>query len=83
MFTPPVTDPATGDYFTETWRTCFPWEYWLSLIEGEDGVVTYRTHESGHWDIFRDSDGTVVYRSVGNVVCGTRTTLARTPSRVE
>jgi hypothetical protein len=66
-FTSTVTNPATGKFFTETWRVSFR-ELPAKLVEGEDGVVTYQAKESGQWDIFRDSDGKVVYRNVGNVV---------------
>lgn len=40
-----------------------------ATLVGDDGrTVTYRTHEAGVWDMFRDSSGKVRYLSAGNVV---------------
>jgi hypothetical protein len=61
------TNVATGEFGTQEWRTTFK-EMPATIISDDGPVVTYRTHESGVWDVLRDSSGAVVYRSVGNLV---------------
>lgn len=66
-FTGTVTNPETGDFFTESWKTRFR-ELPAKLVKESDDVVTYKTRESGQWDVFRDSDGKIVYLNAGTVV---------------
>jgi hypothetical protein len=61
------TNVATGEYVTQDWRTTFK-EMPATLVSDDGPVVRYRTHETGVWDVFRDSSGTVIARSVGNLV---------------
>lgn len=61
------TNPSTGAFFTETWHTTFK-ELPGTVISADGNVVTYRTHESGVWDVIRDSSGKVRYRNTGNLV---------------
>jgi hypothetical protein len=61
------TNTETEDFFTIEWRQNVN-ELPATLV-GDDGrTVTYRTHEAGVWDMFRDSSGKVRYLSAGNVV---------------
>lgn len=66
-YTGRYTNEVTGDFFTQTWKTNFQ-ELPARIVDDNGPVVTYRTHESGVWDVIRDSSGTVRYRSTGNVV---------------
>jgi hypothetical protein len=66
-FTGTFTNEATGDFFTATWKTNLM-ELPARIVDENGPVVTYRTHESGVWDVIRDSSGKVRYRSTGNVV---------------
>jgi|GEM_PF-1501450 hypothetical protein len=62
-----ITRVDTGESITQEWRTTFK-EMPATVISDDGDVVRFRTHESGVWDVIRDSSGKVVYRSVGNLV---------------
>lgn len=61
------TNRATEDYFTAEWRTRFT-ELPATPTADDPNVVTYRSHETGVWQVLRDSSGKVRYRDTGNVV---------------
>jgi hypothetical protein len=61
------TNQQTGDSFTAEWRTTFK-ELPATPSDDDPNVVTYRTHETGVWQVLRDSSGKVRYRDAGNVV---------------
>jgi hypothetical protein len=61
------TNQQTGDYFTAEWRTRFT-ELPATPTKDDPDVVTYRSHETGVWQVLRDSSGKVRYRDTGNVV---------------
>jgi hypothetical protein len=66
-------NPANGRTSTIEWNTTFK-ELQAEVIEeydADDGhhlVIVWRTHEAGPFDVWKDSDGTVVYRATGNLV---------------
>lgn len=61
------TNQVTEDYFTAEWRTRFT-ELPATPTKDDPNVVTYRSHETGVWQVLRDSSGKVRYRDTGNVV---------------
>lgn len=61
------TNQQTGDSATAEWRTTFK-ELPATPSDDDPNVVTYRTHETGVWQVLRDSSGKVRYRDAGNVV---------------
>jgi hypothetical protein len=61
------TNPQTKDFFTAEWRTNFT-ELPGTPSDDDPDIVTYRTHETGVWQVLRDSSGKVRYRDTGNVV---------------
>jgi hypothetical protein len=62
-----ITRVDTGESVTQEWRTTFK-EMPATVISDDGREVVFRTHETGVWDVIRDSSGRVVYRSVGNLV---------------
>jgi hypothetical protein len=62
-----LTNVETGAWATQDWQTTFK-EMPATVISADGEDVRYRTHETGVWDVIRDSSGRVVYRSVGNLV---------------
>lgn len=62
------TNVETGAYFTESWHTTFKELPGTVISDDDPDVVKYRTHETGVWDVIRDSSGKVRYRSTGNLV---------------
>ena len=62
------TNVDTGAYFTESWHTTFAELPATVISDDNPNIVTYRTHETGVWDVVRDSSGKVRYRSTGNLV---------------
>jgi hypothetical protein len=61
------TNRETKDFFTAEWRTSFT-ELPATPSDDDPDIVTYRTHETGVWQVLRDSSGKVRYRDTGNVV---------------
>jgi hypothetical protein len=61
------TNVETGESASQDWWTTFK-EMPARIVSDDGPVVVYRTHETGVWDVIRDSSGAVVYRSVGNLV---------------
>lgn len=61
------TNRATENFFTAEWRTRFT-ELPATPTADDPDVVTYRSHETGVWQVLRDSSGKVRYRDTGNVV---------------
>lgn len=61
------TNRATESFFTAEWRTRFT-ELPATPTADDPDVVTYRSHETGVWQVLRDSSGKVRYRDTGNVV---------------
>jgi hypothetical protein len=62
------TNVETGAYFTDSWHTTFTTLPATVMSDDDPDIVTYRTHETGVWDVIRDSSGKVRYRSTGNLV---------------
>lgn len=66
-------NPANGKTSSVEWHTTFK-ELQAEVVDeyhDEDGhhlIIVWRTHETGPFDVWRDSDGKVAYRATGNLV---------------